>query len=309
MHFGDYLLSEIKKKGTPVCVGLDTDLTRIPDFIRQKAVAAEKNPWKAAASALLEFNQGIIDAVADLVPAVKIQSAFYEQYGAEGIGVFAETAKYAKSKGLVVIGDVKRGDIDSTALAYARAYLGTSDLFGENLAAFDFDAITVNAYLGYDGIKPFIEQCRKSEKGIFILVKTSNPSSSHFQDVLTNQNNLTNYELMAFFSESWGANDLGTSGYSLVGAVCGATFPLQLKKLRALMPNSIFLVPGYGAQGAKAVDVKEAFGKDGSGAIINSSRGIIYAYEKSEVFGEEGCYEAARVAVLEMAGELEKVRF
>lgn len=308
MHFADRLNKAIKEKGTPICVGLDPYLERIPESIKRKAVSSEKNPWVAAAEAILEFNKGIIDAVCDLVATVKPQISLFEQYGSEGMRVFAETVKYAKEKGLLVIADAKRSDIGVTAEAYARAFLGKVDFFGEELFGFDADAVTVNPYMGYDSVKPFIEQCKKFDKGIFVLVKTSNRSSGDLQDVISRENNIPNYELVGHLVESWGANDIGESGYSSVGAVVGATFPEQAKKLRSLMPNTIFLVPGYGAQGAGASDVRDCFNADGSGAIINSSRGIIFAYETMPEFGEEGFAEASRVAVLQMKEEIARAR-
>lgn len=304
MHFADRLMEAIKVKGSPICVGLDPRLNQIPDFIKKKWIAQEKNPWNAAGESILDFNKGIIDAIYDLAPAVKPQLAFYELYGMAGIKAFQDTVKYAKEKGLIVIADAKRNDVDSTATAYSKAYLGLVELFGEEVKGFDVDALTVNGYLGYNGVKPFIEECKKFEKGIFILVKTSNPTSSEFQDVVSKEDNLTNYEIMASLTESWGANDLGKSGYSFVGAVVSATFPKAAERLRVLMPNTIFLVPGYGAQGAKIEDVKFCFNKDGSGALINNSRGIIFAYMEDNKFSGENYKEAARNKVMEMKKSL-----
>lgn len=306
-HFADRLTSKIKQKGTPICVGLDPRLAQIPQYIKDKYIKKHKNPFEAAAQSILEFNKGIIDAVSELVPACKPQIAFYEQYGIPGFQAFCETVKYAKEKGLIVIADAKRNDIGSTAEAYAKAFLGKTDLFDEEVSVIDADAVTVTPYLGIDGIKPFIEECKKYGKGIFVLVKTSNPSSGDLQDQATKDNDLTNYELMARFVESWGADELGESGYSLVGAVVGATYPKEAEKLRQLMPNAIFLVPGYGAQGGGAADCKPCFNKDGTGAIINNSRGIIFAYKKSDKYDEKTYADAARDAVLKMKKDLKEI--
>lgn len=302
-HFADRLNAAVKAKGSAICVGLDPRLEQIPEFIKEKHFAQQKNALTAAAESILEFNKGIIDAVVDLVPVIKPQIAFYEQYGHEGMRVFEETLWYARDKGLLTIADIKRGDIGSTAEAYARAFLGKVNLFGKEVFSFDADAVTVSPYLGWDGIKPFIEQARKYGKGVFILVKTSNPSSADLQD-LQMKDVSTIYEIMAHYLDSWGADEIGESGYSFVGAVVGATFPDQAVKLRKLMPQNIFLVPGYGAQGGTAADVKKSFNKDGLGAIINSSRGIIFAWEESDQFGERDYTAAARAAVEEMKRSL-----
>lgn len=302
-HFADRLVAAIKKKRSVVCVGLDPRLSQIPDFIKKNARKHYENSFTAAAEAILGFNKGIIDAVADLVPAVKPQIAFYEQYGHEGIRVFEETLRYAHYKGLITIADVKRGDIGSTAEAYAKAFLGKVDVFGKEIFSFDADAVTVSPYLGYDGIKPFIEEAQKYEKGIFVLVKTSNTSSGDLQD-LKMKDGHTVYEIMAKYLESWGADSIGKNGYSCVGAVVGATFPEEARKLREMMPHNIFLVPGYGAQGAIAADVRPCFNKDGSGAIVNSSRGIIYAWKNSDTHTEKDYAQAAREAVIKMNEEL-----
>jgi len=302
-NFADRLNEAIKEKGSPICVGLDPRLNQIPGHITEAAAKEHKDPFVAAAAAIIEFNKGIIDAVHDLVPCVKPQIAFYEIYGAAGVQAFKETIDYAQSKGLLVIADVKRNDIGSTAKAYADAYLGMTDVYGESRAAFDADAITVTPYLGYDGIKPFIENCKEYGKGIFVLVKTSNPSSGDLQDLKMDDGN-TVYEILGNFVESWGANDVGESGYNFVGAVVGATYPHQAEELRKIMPNSIFLVPGYGAQGGGAKDVKPCFNEDGMGAIVNSSRGVIFAYEKSDDYGEKEYAEAARAAVEVMKKDL-----
>lgn len=309
-HFADRLIEAVQAKGNPICVGLDPRLSQIPKHIREKALKGEKSPTAAAADAILEFNKGIIDAVADVVPVCKPQIAFYEIFGHEGVRAYEETLKYAKNKGLITIADAKRNDIGSTAAAYSKAFLGEVEIFEEEneviMPIFDADSLTVNAYLGWDGVKPFVEEGDKYGKGIFALVKTSNPSSGDLQDLETGDGQLI-YEVMGQLVESWGADHIGDSGYSLVGAVVGATYPEQAKVLRGIMPKSIFLVPGYGAQGGGAADVKPCFNEDGLGAVVNSSRGIIFAYEKLEGFDETSYAEAAREACMVMKKDLESV--
>ncbi|PIQ78217.1 orotidine-5'-phosphate decarboxylase [Candidatus Peregrinibacteria bacterium CG11_big_fil_rev_8_21_14_0_20_46_8] len=302
-HFADRLIAAIQKKGTPICVGLDPRLENIPAHITAKAMKEKGKTFEAAAQAILEFNKGIIDAVHDVVPAVKPQFAFYAPYGFAGVWAFEETCKYAHEQGLVVIADAKVNDIGSTAEAYANAFLGKVGLFGaETDAPFVCDALTVNPYLGTDGVKPFIDVCKKQGSGIFILVKTSNPSSGDLQDQIVCEQKLPAYELMGHFVDSWGADEIGKSGYSSIGAVVGATYPSQAAALRKLMPQTVFLVPGYGAQGGGAEDVKPCFNSDGLGAIVNSSRGIIFAWEKE---GDEKKFaEAARNAVEDMKQDL-----
>jgi orotidine-5'-phosphate decarboxylase len=306
-NFADKLIEQIKTKKSVVCVGLDPRLSQIPSFIQKKALKENKNKLKAAAEAIIEFNKGIIDAVHDIVPAVKPQIAFYELFGEEGIRAFRETIEYAKSKGLIVIADVKRNDIGSTAEAYAQSFIGKTDVFGDKMSVFDADAITITPYLGWDGIKPFVERCKKYGKGIFVLVKTSNPSSGDIQDLCMKDEN-TVYEIIGNYLESWGADELGESGYSSIGAVVGATYPDQSAKLRKIMPTSFFLVPGYGAQGGGVDDVKPCFNDDGLGAIVNSSRGIIFAYEKSDKYGEKDYAKAAREAAQKMNKDLSKIQ-
>jgi orotidine-5'-phosphate decarboxylase len=313
-HFADRLNAQIKAKGSAICVGLDPRLSQIPEFIKKAALERAKTPLEAARIAIVEFNKGIIDAVCDLVPVVKPQVAFFEQYGHEGMRAFEETLWYARDKKLLTIADIKRGDIGSTAEAYAKAFLGQIDLFGKEVFSFDADAVTVAPYLGWDGIKPFVDQARKFGKGLFILVKTSNPSSSDLQDLQISAqrsekdaaagDGATVYEVMAHYLDSWGSDEIGESGYSFIGAVVGATFPVQAKKLRQLMPQNIFLVPGYGAQGGTAADVKACFNDDGTGAIVNSSRGIMYAWKESDKFKERDYAAAARAAVEEMKKNL-----
>lgn len=305
-HFADRLVSAIKAKKNPVCVGLDPRLKSIPEFIQKRHIAQYGETLAAAANAILEFNKGIIDSVCDLVPIVKPQIAFYEQYGFSGFWAFEETCKYAQSKGLLVIADAKCNDIGSTAEGYANAFLGEVELFNGKISSIDVDAITVNPYLGYDGIKPFADVCRKYGKGMFVLLKTSNPSSGDLQDQVLDEK-MTNYELMAHLIESWGVDDVGESGYSFMGAVVGATYPAQAQVIRKLLPTAIFLVPGYGAQGGGAKDVMPCFNRDGLGAIVNSSRGITFAYQAEKyagIYKPEAYAEAARAATLEMIEDL-----
>lgn len=304
--FADRLLTEVKRKGTPVCVGLDPRLEKIPQFIKGKFTAEMGYTLEAAAQAILDFNKGIIDAIADLVPCVKPQAAFYEQYGFEGMWAFEATIDYAKTKGLIVIADAKRNDIGSTAEAYANAYLGQVDLFGGKYFTIDADAVTITPYLGADGVLPFVQAAEEFGKGVFVLVKTSNPSAPDLQDRLVDGERRPLHEIVAQFVDSWGADLVGVSGYSSVGAVVGATYPQEAGRLRELMPQSIFLVPGYGAQGGKASDLKAYFNADGLGAVVNNSRGIIYAYEELDL--PEAAYaEAAREAVLGMIADLRSV--
>ena len=230
-HFADRLIAAIKAKKSAICVGLDPRMAQIPNFIKAVHINKKGRTLEAVADAILEFNKGIIDAVHDLVPVVKPQFAFYEQYGFYGVWAFEETCKYAQEKGLLVIADAKCNDIGSTASAYAGGFIGEVDLFGEQVVPLGCDAVTVNPYLGWDGIKPFAETCRKHGKGIFILVKTSNPSSGDLQDREL-KDGVKNYELMAHFVESWGSDEMGKNGYSCIGAVVGATFPKQLVELR-----------------------------------------------------------------------------
>lgn len=301
--FADRLIEEIKKKGSPVCVGLDPRLDKIPHFIKDKFTKELGYGLDAAAQAILEFNKGIIDAVMDIVPCVKPQIAFYEQFGFEGVWAFEATVDYAKDKGLLVIADAKRNDIGSTAEAYSNAFLGQVELFGGKYFVVDADALTVTPFLGADGILPFVKDCGEYGKGIFVLVKTSNRSSGDFQDRMVDAENMHMYEIIAQLVDSWGADQIGKHGYSSVGAVVGATYPGEAKKLRKLMPHAIFLVPGYGTQGGTAADVSHCFNADGLGAIVNNSRGIIFAYEEDKV-DEKGYAEAARTAAEAMRDDL-----
>lgn len=307
-HFADRLIEAIKAKGSAICVGLDPRLDKIPRSIFKKVSGdLNKGPMEVAADAIVEFNRGIIDAVCEVVPVVKPQIAFYEIFGAEGIRAYIETLRYAKSKGLLTIADAKRNDIGSTAAAYAQAFLGEIEVTGGGgeiiTPVFDADSVTVNPYLGWDSIKPFIEECSRYGKGMFVLVKTSNVSSADLQD-LQMKDGKALYEIVGHLVDSWGADEIGENGYSFVGAVMGATYPKQAERLRQIMPNTIFLVPGYGAQGATAADVRVCFNDDGFGALINSSRDIIFAYEKLGL-DPEAYAEAANTAVLTMRKDLE----
>jgi orotidine-5'-phosphate decarboxylase len=290
------LVEKIKKLNAPIVVGLDPKLQFVPEFIQKKAFEEYGETLEGAAHAILEFNKGIIDTTYDLIPAVKPQIAMYEQFGIPGLKAFKETVDYAKSKGLVVIGDIKRGDIGSTSEAYAVGHIGKVKIGSQSIAPFDEDFVTVNPYLGTDGVKPFVDVCKENDKGIFVLVKTSNPSSGEFQDQKIDGTPL--YELVGKQVAKWGEDFMGDE-YSNVGAVVGATYPEMGKILRNIMPKTYILVPGYGAQGGTAKDLKPFFNEDGLGAIVNSSRGIIAAYKQEQYaqFGEEGYADASRAAV------------
>ena len=308
------LIGEIKKKDAPVVVGLDPMLSYVPEFIMNKAIAERGESLEAAAAAIVEYNKGIVDAVYDLVPAVKPQIAMYEQFGVPGLTAFAETVNYCRKKGLIVIGDVKRGDIGSTSGAYATAHLGEVRVGSKSFAPFNEDFATVNPYLGTDGIKPFVDVCNEKDKGIFILVKTSNPSSGEFQDRILkasgDEPEVTLYETVGAKVSDW-ANESMDGEYSNVGAVVGATYPEMGALLRKVMPKSFILVPGYGAQGGSGKDLKPFFNEDGLGAIVNSSRGIIAAYknDKYSKFGENGFAEASRAAVEDMLKDIRENAF
>lgn len=297
------LISNIKKTNAPIVVGLDPMLNYIPEHLQKKAFAEYGETLEGAAEAIWQFNKEIIDKTYDIIPAVKPQIAMYEQFGIPGLAAFDRTVKYAKEKNLVVIGDVKRGDIGSTSAAYATAHLGRVSVGSKTFSAFDEDFATVNPYLGSDGIKPFIDVCREEKKGIFILVKTSNPSSGEFQDRIIDGRPL--YEWVGEKVNEWGADCMG-DGYSYVGAVVGATYPEMGRTLRKIMPKSFILVPGYGAQGGKGPDLVDFFNEDGLGAIVNSSRGIIAAYKnaKYENFGAENFGDASRAAVVDMVNDI-----
>ena len=299
------LIKKIEDSKAPIVVGLDPMLDYIPDHILQKAYKEKGENLEGLGEALWEYNKGIVDATYDLIPAVKPQIAMYEQFGLEGLKAYKKTIDYCKDKGLVVIGDVKRGDIGSTSKAYATGHLGKVVIGGKKFRGFNEDFITVNPYLGSDGIKPFIDVCKEENKGLFILVKTSNPSSGEFQDQLIGDRPL--YELVGEKVSQWGELHMGDN-YSYIGAVVGATYPEMGKVLRKLMPKTYILVPGYGAQGGKAEDLVHFFNKDGLGAIINSSRGIIAAYKqkKYEKYGPTAYADASRQAVIDMREDLKR---
>lgn len=304
--FIDRLISSIKKLDNPTVVGLDPKPEYIPAQIREKAFREYGTGLEGAAGAILQFNKKLIDAVYDIVPAVKPQLAYYETYGPEGMKAFAETCVYARSKGLLVIADGKRNDIGSTAEAYSAAFLGEVNTGNGRCAVFDADALTVNPYLGYDGVKPFIDDCANYGKGIFILVKTSNKSSGQLQDLIT-QNGKSIYETVAELVNEWGSGVTGEFGYSSVGAVVGATYPEQAKILRKIMKQSYILVPGYGAQGGTARDAVQSFNSDGLGAVINASRSIMCAWKAgrwSAIYNEDAFDSAARAETIRMRDEI-----
>ena len=297
----DRLIEKIVQTQNPTVVGLDPKLEYVPAFIKEEYFQKYGNTLEAAAKALLAFNKGLIDQLYDIVPAVKPQCAYYEMYGWQGVKTLAKTMEYAREKGMFVITDGKRNDIGTTMEAYAIGHLGEVSVNGEKIEPFMGDALTVNGYLGSDGINPLLQICSQRDKGIFVLAKTSNPSSGELQDQLIDGKPV--YEVMGNMCEVWGAAVPGKYGYSGVGAVVGATYPKQLEELRTALPHTFFLVPGYGAQGGGAKDVSYAFDKKGLGAIVNSSRGIICAYKK------EGCDEhdyagAARREALRMKADI-----
>lgn len=297
------LVEQIQKKDAPVVVGLDPMLGYVPEHLTKKAFEEYGESLEGAAEAIWQYNKGIVDAVYDLIPAVKPQVAMYEQFGIPGMIAFKKTVDYCKEKGLVVIGDIKRGDIGSTSTAYAVGHLGKVTVGSKQYYGFDEDFVTVNPYLGSDGVNPFIDVCKEEKKGIFVLVKTSNPSSGEFQDRLIDGRPL--YEYVGEKVNEWGSQCMGDT-YSYVGCVVGATYPEMGKILRKIMPKAYILVPGYGAQGGKASDLAPYFNKDGLGAIVNSSRGIICAYKQDKYakFGADHYAEASRQAVIDMIEDI-----
>jgi len=297
------LVANIKKTNAPIVVGLDPMLNYIPEHVQKKAFAEFGETLEGAAEAIWQFNKEIVDKIYDLIPAVKPQIAMYEQFGIPGLEAFKKTVDYCKEKGLVVIGDIKRGDIGSTSAAYAVGHLGHVQVGSKSYAPFDEDFVTVNPYLGSDGVNPFIDICKEENKGLFILVKTSNPSSGEFQDQLVDGRPL--YELVGEKVAAWGEAHMGDE-YSYIGAVVGATYPEIGKVLRKVMPKSYILVPGYGAQGGQGKDLVHFFNEDGLGAIVNSSRGIIAAYKQEAYakFGAENFGDASRAAVEAMVADI-----
>ena len=293
----DKLIDGIIAMQNPTCVGLDTLFDYLPDDMKAGAKTFED-----VAERVLAFNKKIIDSVYDIVPSVKVQIAYYEMYGAAGMKAYYETLKYAAAKGLVVIADAKRNDIGSTASCYAKTFLGETQVNGNAYKPFPADYVTVNGYLGTDGIAPFVEQCEQNDKGIFVLVKTSNPSSGELQNLVL-ENGKPVYEYMGGLVEKWGESTIGEYGYSAVGAVVGATHPMEAARLREVLPHTFFLIPGYGAQGGNAEMLKSCFGKNGLGGVVNNSRGILCAYKKNG-----GTYfEAARAACIAMQKDLSSV--
>lgn len=300
------LIEKITKTQAPIVVGLDPMLDYIPEHVKTQAYEKCGETLEGAAEAVWQFNKEIVDAIWDLIPAVKPQIAMYEQFGIPGMVAFKKTVDYCKEKDLVVIGDIKRGDIGSTSKAYAVGHLGKVSVGSKSYSSFNEDFVTVNPYLGTDGVQPFVDVCKEENKGIFVLVKTSNPSSGEFQDRLVGETTL--YELVARKVVEWGEQCMGDT-YSNVGCVIGATYPETGKILRKLMPKTYILVPGYGAQGGTARDLAAYFNEDGLGAIVNSSRGIIAAYkqEKYQKFGAENYAEASRQAVIDMREDINSV--
>ena len=299
MNAIDKLIEKIKETNNPTVMGLDPRYDMIPEVVRKKYT----NDLEGISKAILEYNKELIDNTYDIIPAIKPQLAFYEMFGIEGMKAFKETCKYAKEKGMIVIADAKRGDIGSTAKGYSNAYLGQTPIAEEKISVFDnIDFITVNPYLGVDSIKPFVEDCAEYGKGIFVLVKTSNPSSGELQD-LKLENGETVYEHVANLVEEWGEELRGKYGYSSVSAVVGATYPQQLKGIREKAPHTYFLIPGYGAQGGKANDIALGFDSNGLGGIVNASRSLMCAYKSDkwkEKFNEKEYGKATRAEALEM---------
>ena len=289
------LIERIAQLQNPSVVGLDSLLDYIPQHIKEEKFAQYGDTFDAAAQAILAYNKEIIDAICDIVPAVKPQAAYYEMYSWQGMWALCETVKYAQEKGMIVIMDGKRNDIGSTMQAYAKAHLGVSEVNGKELSAFGSDMLTVNGYLGSDGVEPLLPICDETDKGIFVLVKTSNPSSGELQDQKIGDKSI--YETMGAMCEQWGEKTQNSYGYSRVGAVVGATYPQQLSEMRQKMPHTFFLVPGYGAQGGGANDVAGAFDKNGLGAIVNSSRAILTAWKKAGTDGKDFAQQARKAAL------------
>ena len=303
----DQLVRQIKSKNNPTVVGLDPRLNFIPSYIKEEMYDKYGKTLEAVAKAYLAFNKAIIDEVYDLVPAVKPQVAMYEQLGAVGIQSYIDSITYAKEKGLVIIGDIKRSDIASTAQSYAEGHIGLVDVEGQKFEVYKEDFITLNPFLGIDSVEPYFDACRTRDKGLFLLVKTSNPNSGQIQDLRVNDQYL--YEYIGGLVSEWGKDMIGESGFSKIGAVVGATHKEQGIRLREQMPHTFFLVPGYGAQGATAEDLAGTFNKEGLGSIVNSSRGIIAAYKKDlyKDYGEKEFAKASRQAVIDMRNDLNRV--
>lgn len=304
----DRLIEKIEQTQNPTVAGLDPKLDYVPEYIKRKCFEKYGETLKGAAKALLKFNKGLIDALYDIVPAVKPQAAYYEMYGTEGVKTLYKTQEYARSKGMYVITDGKRNDIGTTMEAYATAHLGKVKVGSAEFEPFLGDALTVNGYLGSDGIKPLLKVCKENDKGIFVLAKTSNPSSGELQDKKID--GVPVFEIIGKMCEDWGKELAGVYGYSGVGIVAGATYPEQIKRLREILPHTFFLIPGYGAQGATAKDISAAFDKNGLGGIVNSSRGIMCAYQKQKCDEHEFAEAARREAIRmrdEIMGEVGKI--
>ena len=298
----DVLQEKIREKKNPTVAGLDARIEYVPEYIRKEAFAKYGVGLKGAVEAIWQFNVGLIDALCDIVPAVKPQSAYYENLGWQGMEMLERTIRYAKEKGLFVIADIKRGDIGSTATAYAEGWLSGAPIEGQVFKSFDADCVTLNGYMGSDSIKPFLEAAKGEDKCAFVLVKTSNPGSGELQDVKA-ADGRTIYEVMGELNEQIAAGTEGKYGFTMAGAVTGATYPKPIQDLRTRLPHTFFLVPGYGAQGGTAADVKYAFNEKGHGAIVNSSRGIMCAWKKTGGDGHD-FQEAARNAAIAMRDDI-----
>ncbi len=297
----DVLQKKIIEKKNPTIAGLDARIEYVPEHIRAKYVAQYGETLQAAVEAIFEFNCGLMDALCDIVPAVKPQSAYYENLGWRGMEMLERTIQYAKSKGFYVVADIKRGDIGATASAYSEGWLGRTTVGESQFATFDADCVTLNGYMGADAINPFLKDCERFDKCVFALVRTSNQSAVDLQDQMCGDKHI--YEVMGDLTMQWAGETVGEYGFNRVGAVTGATYPEQIKTLRAQMPHTFFLVPGYGAQGGTAADVQYAFDENGRGAIVNSSRGIMCAWKKTGNNGTD-YQEAARNAALEMRDDI-----
>ena len=297
----DVLQKKIIEKKNPTIAGLDARIEYVPEHIRAKYTAQYGETLQAAVEAIFEFNCGLIDALCDIVPAVKPQSAYYENLGWRGMEMLERTIQYARSKGLYVVADIKRGDIGATASAYSEGWLGRTTVGESQFATFDADCVTLNGYMGADAINPFLQDCERFDKCVFALVRTSNKSAVDLQDQMCGDQHI--YEVMGGLTMQWAGETLGEYGFNRVGAVTGATYPEQIKTLRAQMPHTFFLVPGYGAQGGTAADVQYAFDENGHGAIVNSSRGIMCAWKKTGNNGTD-YQEAARNAAIEMRDDI-----
>lgn len=298
----DVLIEKIKECDNPTVIGVDTRYDMVPECVRKKY----STDLKGMCNAMLEYSKALIDATYDIIPAIKLQSAYFEMYGVEGIKLYKEMIDYCKEKGMVVMADVKRGDIGSTSAGYSRAYLGKNMIDEKEQAIFDVDFATVNPYMGSDCVMPFVEDCKKYDKGIFVLVKTSNKSSGEIQDVKAEDGEEI-YKKVAKLVNTWGSELIGENGYSSVSAVVGATYPKQLQELRELMPHSYFLIPGYGAQGGKAEDIALGFDENGLGGIVNATRSLMCAYKSDlwkDKFAEEDYAKATRAEAIRMRDEL-----